>query len=200
MDKKQIQLWDETTQKISKHVLLLAIAGMVASLFGMFLGTIADMANVCVIVGYAFLAVRLETLMALSDDADVAALTKVRLGILLFFLGVILKMIPVVGFVLGPLAWIAAYVFMLLGFSALKKSESFADNGGMSLLFIAAILGIVGSVFIIIPLVGKILGNLVFLAMYVLILLGWKKVTLPYGTVVAPKAEPAPEPAPEAKE
>lgn len=196
MDKKQIQLWDETTQKISKHVLLLAIAGMVASLFGMFLGTIADMANVCVIVGYAFLAVRLETLMALSDDADVAALTKVRLGILLFFLGVILRMIPVVGFVLGPLAWIAAYVFMLLGFSALKKSESFADNGGMSLLFIAAILGIVGSVFIIIPLVGKILGNLVFLAMYVLILLGWKKVTLPYGT----KAEPAPEPAPEAKE
>lgn len=176
MDKKQIQLWDETTQKISKHVLLLAIAGMVASLFGMFLGTIADMANVCVIVGYAFLAVRLETLMVLSDDADVASLQKVRLGILLFFLGVILRMIPVVGFVLGPLAWIAAYVFMLLGFSALKKSESFADNGGMSLLFIAAVLGIAGSVFVIIPLVGKILGNLLFLAMYILILMGWKKV------------------------
>ena len=191
MDKKQIQLWDETTQKISKHVLLLAIAGMVASLFGMFLGTIADMANVCVIVGYAFLAVRLETLMVLSDDADVASLQKVRLGILLFFLGVILRMIPVVGFVLGPLAWIAAYVFMLLGFSALKKSESFADNGGMSLLFIAAILGIAGSVFVIIPLVGKILGNLLFLAMYILILMGWKKVTLPYGTAAAPKAEPA---------
>ena len=191
MDKKQIQLWDETTQKISKHVLLLAIAGMVASLFGMFLGTIADMANVCVIVGYAFLAVRLETLMVLSDDADVASLQKVRLGILLFFLGVILRMIPVVGFVLGPLAWIAAYVFMLLGFSALKKSESFADNGGMSLLFIAAILGIAGSVFVIIPLVGKILGNLLFLAMYILILMGWKKVVLPYGTAAAPKAEPA---------
>lgn len=191
MDKKQIQLWDETTQKISKHVLLLAIAGMVASLFGMFLGTIADMANVCVIVGYAFLAVRLETLMVLSDDADVASLQKVRLGILLFFLGVILRMIPVVGFVLGPLAWIAAYVFMLLGFSALKKSESFADNGGMSLLFIAAVLGIAGSVFVIIPLVGKILGNLLFLAMYILILMGWKKVALPYGTAAAPKAEPA---------
>ena len=196
MDKKQIQLWDETTQKISKHVLLLAIAGMVASFFGMFLGTIADMANVCVIVGYAFLTVRLETLMALSDEADVAALKKVSLGILLFFLGVILKMIPAVGFVFGPLAWIAAYVFMLMGFSALKNSESFADNGGMGLLFIAAILGIVGSVFIIIPLVGKILGNLVLLGMYVLILLGWKKVSLPYGT----KAEPASEPAPEAKE
>ena len=63
-----------------------------------------------------------------------------------------------------------------MGFNLLNKSESFPFKDGMSLIFIAMILGIVGSVLTIIPLIG-IIGKLCLLASYLLLLLGWKKVT-----------------------
>ena len=68
---------------------------------------------------------------------------------------------------------------MLMGYNALKKSETFPGKEGMKLLFIAMIVGIVGAVLAIIPAIGAILGGICFIVEFVLVLLGWKKVAEP---------------------
>lgn len=180
MDSEKIKVLDECLSKVFKCVLIFAIAGMVASLIAIIpaTGKIVDMCNVLIIAGYTAFMLRLECIAGLSDEPDADALKKVHLGILLFILGFVLAAIPVAGKILGMIAFVVAYVFMMLGFNALKKSETFPRKDGISLIALAMILGIVGSVLTIIPVIG-IIGKLLLFTTNLLILLGWKKVKSP---------------------
>lgn len=181
METGKIQMWNRTTEAIYKNVMLYSIAGMVAALFNMLpgLGWLVDICNVCVIAGFIAFFLRLKDMGAMLEGADADAVKKLVNGVLLYILALMLGSIIVVGWILGPIAIVASCVFMLLGYNALKKSETFPGKDGMGLLFIAMIIGIVGGVLDIIPGIGAILGGICYIVEFVLVLLGWKKVATP---------------------
>ena len=167
----------EGLDKASKVVLMLAIAGMVANFFALLpvVGFIAQMCNIFIIACIVSFSIKLDNASALLDEADAAAIKKIRIGIQLFVLAFILKEIPAAGGILGMISFVISYIFMMLGFNYLKNSETFPCKNGMSLISIAMILGIIGSVLTIIPIIG-IVGKLTLIASFLLLLLGWKKV------------------------
>ncbi|MBP5643209.1 MAG: hypothetical protein J6X10_03110 [Bacteroidales bacterium] len=181
METNKIQNWNRTTEAIYKNVLLYSIAGMAASLFGMIplMGWLADICNILVVAGFIAFFIRIKDLTALVGENDIDGMNKVKNGILIYILALMLKKITVIGWVLGPIGFIVSCVFLLLGYNALKKSETFPGKDGMKLLFIAMIIGIVGGVLAIIPALGTILGGICFIVEFVLVLLGWKKVAIP---------------------
>lgn len=181
MDANNLQNWNRTTEAIYKNVMLLSIAGICASLFGMIplMGWLAKVCNFCVVAGYVAFYLRINDLKLMVDQNDADNMKKLSLGILLYILGIVLKEIPVAGWILGPIAFIVSFVFMLLAYNGLKKSTTFPGKEGMRLLFIAMIIGLVAGVFALIPLVGTIIAGILGIVEFVLILLGWKKVAEP---------------------
>lgn len=163
--------------KIYKNVMILGIAGAVGALFNILVGWIGDICDIAVAAGFMGMYLRLQDLAEKSAAEDAAALKKLQLGALLYIVGIGARMIPVVGWIFGPIVMVVAFVFMLLGYMALKKSESFPYKDAMNLPFIAAIIGIVAAIFKIIPVVGTTIGNILLIATFVLLLVGWKKVT-----------------------
>ena len=144
------------------------------------LGWLGNVCNVLVCVGYIAFYLRLKDMEALVEDVDAPAVKKLTIGVLLYILALMLNAFPaLVSGILFALAVVASSVFMLLGYIALMKSETFPGKDGMKLLFIAMIIGIVGGVLNIIPLIGSILGGICYIAEFVLVLLGWKKVATP---------------------
>ena len=163
--------------KIYKNVMILGIAGAVGALFNILIGWIGSICDLAVVAGFMGMYARLNDLIEKSNAEDAAALKKLQLGALLYIVGLGVRMIPVIGWITGPIVLIVSFVFMLLGYMALKKSESFPYKAAMGLPFIAAILGVVAAVFKIIPVVGTTIGNILLIATFVLLLLGWKKTT-----------------------
>ena len=163
--------------KIYKNVMILGIAGAVGALFNILIGWIGSICDLAVVAGFMGMYARLNDLIEKSNAEDAAALKKLQLGALLYIVGLGVRMIPVIGWITGPIVLIVSFVFMLLGYMALKKSESFPHKAAMGLPFIAAILGVVAAVFKIIPVVGTTIGNILLIATFVLLLLGWKKTT-----------------------
>jgi len=181
MEANKIQDWNRTTEAIYKNVLLFSIAGIVASLFGMIplMGWLAKPFNILVVAGYVAFYMRIKDLALLSDPNDSEAMNKLTKGVLLYLLGIILGEIKVIGWIACPILYIIAFIFMLLAYNALKKSETFAGRAGMNMLFIAMIIGLVGAIFAIIPLVGAIIAGILYIVEFVFVLLGWKKVAEP---------------------
>lgn len=163
--------------KIYKNVMILGIAGAIGALFNILLGWIGDICDVVVVAGFMGFLLRINDLAEKSSAEDASALNKLKLGALLYIVGIGVRMIPAIGWILGPIVLIVAFVFMLLGYMALKKSASFPFKDAMGLPFIAAIIGIVAAVFKIIPVVGTTIGNILLIAVFILLLLGWKKAT-----------------------
>ena len=163
--------------KIYKNVMLLGIAGAIGALFNILLGWIGDICDIAVVAGFMGMYARLTDLAEKSNAEDAAALKKLQLGAMLYIIGIGARIIPVIGWIAGPIVLIVAFVFMLLGYMALKKSTTFPYKDAMGLPFIAAIIGIVAAVFKIIPVVGTTIGNILLIAVFILLLLGWKKAT-----------------------
>lgn len=181
METSKIQLWNRTTEAIYKNVMLYSIAGIAAAVFNMvFLGFLVDICNVLVVAGFIAYFIRLKDLGALAEEADALAIKKLINGVLLYILALMLSHIfDPIGGILSAIAIVASCVFMLLGYSALKKSATFPGAAGMNLLFISMIIGIVGGVLDIIPGIGVYLGGVCYIVEFVLVLLGWKKVAEP---------------------
>lgn len=177
MESNKSQTIRESLDKASKTVLMLAIAGMVANFFAIIpvIGFIAQMCNIFIIACMVTFSIKLDITSTLLSEADAVAVKKIRVGIQLFILAFILKEIPAAGGILGMISFVVSYIFMMLGFNYLKTSETFPCKNGMSLISIAMILGIIGSVLTIIPVIG-IIGKLTLIASFLLLLLGWKKV------------------------
>lgn len=165
--------------KLYKNVLLLGIAGAVGALFNILVGFIGSICDVLIVAGFMGFCLRLKDLAENSNAEDAAGLKKLQLGALLYIAGVAVRLIPVVGWVLGPIVYIVAFVFMLLGYVGLKKSTTFPFKDAMGLPFVASIIGIVAAIFKIIPVVGTTIGNILLIVVFILILVGWKKVNAP---------------------
>ena len=181
MEANKIARWNLTTMAIYKNVMLYSIAGICAALFGFIplMGWLVNACNVLVVAGYIAFYIRLKDMQEMVDPADTDAAKKLCNGVLIYILSLALKYIPLVGGILGSIGFIVSFVLMLLGYNALKKSETFPGREGMKTLFLAMIIGIVGGVLAIIPAIGLILGGICFIIEFVLILLGWKKVATP---------------------
>ena len=181
METSKIQLWNRTTEAVYKNVLLYTIAGMAVALFSLIplLRWVAGVCGVLVVAGFIAFFIRLKDLADLVDEADKDAMKKLVIGIMVYIAALMLEQTPmVVSWILGPIGVIVSCVFMLLGYGALKKSEIFPNREGMKTLFIAKIIGIVGGVLSIIPVIS-IIGGICYIVMFVLVLLGWKKVAEP---------------------
>lgn len=163
-------------KKIYKNVLLLGIAGAIGALFNILVGFIGDICDVLVVAGFMGLYLRLKDLAEKSSAEDAAGLKKLQLGALLYIAAIAARMILVVGWILGPIVMIIAFVFMILGYASLKKSTSFPYKDAMNLPFIASIIGVVAAIFKIIPVVGTTVGNILLIVVFILILVGWKKI------------------------
>lgn len=163
--------------KLYKNVMILGIAGAVGALFNILLGWLGNICDIAVVAGFMGMFLRLKDLAEKSEAEDAAALKKLQLGALLYIIGIGVRMIPVIGWIAGPIVLIVAFVFMVLGYMALKKSTTFPYKDAMGLPFIAAIIGVVAAVFKIIPVIGTTIGNILLIATFVLLLLGWKKTT-----------------------
>lgn len=181
MEAEKINKWNLTTEAIYKNVMLYAIAGMAAGLFSIIplMGWLVNVCNICMAAGFIAFFIRLKDLQLLVDPADSQAAKYLCNGVLIHILSLMLKFIPAIGWILAPIAVIVSCVFMLLGYNALKKSATFPGKDGMKMLFIAMIIGIVGGVFGIIPLIGSIIAGICFIIEFVMVLLGWKKVAEP---------------------
>lgn len=181
MEANKIQDWNRTTEAIYKNVMLFSIAGIAAALFGMIplMGWLAKACSIVVVAGYVAFYLRIKDLAMLVDPNDELAMKRLCNGVLLYILGIILAEVKVIGWIASPILFIIAFVFMLMAYNALKNSDTFPGKEGMKLLFIAMIIGIVGAVFALIPLVGTIIAGILYIVEFVMVLLGWKKVAIP---------------------
>ncbi len=98
----------------------------------------------------------------------IAAAIAVLSALLSFFIGGILL----------ALIGIAVAILYIMGYNGMKTAPGLPQpaRDGANLLFIGAILELVGAVIGIIPVVGPILAAIIFLAAFILYIIGWKKV------------------------
>lgn len=92
--------------------------------------------------------------------------------------GAIVACIPLLGFVGGILNLIA-WILLLIAYSNLKNSMTLPEGArrGMSKLFTAMILGIIGWVVGLIPLVGGVIETILEIVAFFIVLSGWKCVS-----------------------
>jgi uncharacterized membrane protein len=111
------------------------------------------------------------------NGEDQKSIGKVRIAYILLLISVAVDFIPLMGWVSTVLG-IIAFIYMLLGYSALKNSTTFPElaRKGASLLFVALILLIVGYVLDFIPIVGDVLEGILSIVAYILTFLGGKKI------------------------
>lgn len=188
-----VQLYNKTVKLIFTAVLVLAIASILQpfiSLLGgaqniahKFTGGVGfyEILNVIitiVVLGATILFVwGLYNLKSIVDGPEaqgavnlvfIAAAIAVLSALLSFFIGGILL----------ALIGIAVAILYIMGYNGMKTAPGLPQpaRDGANLLFIGAILELVGAVIGIIPVVGPILAAIIFLAAFILYIIGWKKV------------------------
>jgi hypothetical protein len=174
-----------SVKKIFFGVLIFVIAGLIYSvtdhtfaLLIVWLKILNYVALGGIIVGYVFTFIGLSGFKnAAQNDADKKSIGLVRTAYILLVLSAGIDFIPLMGWVAGILSLISAIV-LLMGYSKLRKSVVFNRKmlGGFSILFIAAILILVGEGLDFIPLVGNILWAIFNFVGLVVTLIGWNKV------------------------
>ncbi|GHT69073.1 hypothetical protein FACS189452_09570 [Bacteroidia bacterium] len=195
--------WLEVTKKVFNGILLYAGAGILLGIFdpinslvsagdglaslggvknasggvGTFLNVFCNIFQAGVILGCILIYLGLTGFKNILEGADQKSIGKVRTAYILVLISVALDFIPLMGWVSAILG-IIAFIYMLLGYSALKSSATFPElaRKGASLLFVALILLIVGYVLDFIPVIGDVLEGILSVVAYILIFLGWKKI------------------------
>lgn len=173
-------------QNLNRAAMFIGITGAVFSVLKIIPSLLAPVswhatiAAMILVLGYgmAFL-----TLDKMFKEAQEDVLKKFKLAVILGFCALVCANLPVIGGFAAAILVIVAAVFLLLGAKALKADEKLdeAAKKGAKLIFVAAILGIVaGALEIVgaIPLVGfifNLLGRLMDVAVFILILVGVKK-------------------------
>jgi hypothetical protein len=182
-----IERWSIETKKVFNGILLFVLSGIVynilspiESLLGMTdvgdtLSIICKLLLVGIIAGYVLTLLGLSNFATILEDADGAAIRKVRLAFILVLISTGLEFVPLLGIVCTVL-YIVAYIIMLQGYSALKKSPTFPATKAASTLFTAMILLLIGVILDFIPLVGDFLEGVLSIIAYVMMFLGWSKI------------------------
>lgn len=115
-----------------------------------------------------------------SSDMNVSGgISKLKTAIILAFIGVIIVFIPLIGWIVGPILAIIAFIFEYMAYGMFKKAEVLGEEGrtGAGKLQLSMILLIVGAIVGIIPLIG-VIGSLINLFALVLVFYGWYKILL----------------------
>lgn len=185
----------KTTKSIYNGVLLYSLCGIaksivdpiaaVSSAASMFtgsasgggMGVISILLSLAIIAGYALFFLGLNHFRTVVNTNDAPAVQKLYVATILSIVAYVLGCIPLMGLIVKIVS-LVAFIMMLLGFSALKKSATFpADaRNGASKLFIAMILSVVGIILGWIPLIGGIFAAIFNIIGFVLTILGWKKI------------------------
>lgn len=181
--------WKNATSKIFLGVLLFSLSGIaggiLAAILGLILksltlvGIIVLIAGIASILGYVLYVLGLGNFKSILAGEDAAAVSKVWLAAILALassvITVLAILLPGIG-IIGTIAAIAAYVLNLLGFMALKNSQTFPTQAkaGASKLFIAYILYLVGAISAFI--LPSFISGLINLVALVMILIGWASI------------------------
>jgi len=193
--------WSLVTKTIFTGVLLYALAGILYAIlspieaFSSAFSTISSLSGgggfagssvlsilsyillVGIIVGYFLFFKGLSDFGKILEPADATAIGKVRTGVLLALIAAVVALIPFLGWV-STIIGIIAYILMLLGYSALKSSQTFPAQArnGASKLFLSLILLVIGAVIGFIPVVGSFIEGALSIIAFILVLLGWSTI------------------------
>lgn len=186
----------KTTKSIYNGVLLYSLCGIAKSIVdpiaaassaaAMFSGSssgggafsvISLLLALAIIAGYVLFFLGLSHFRTVVNTNDAPAVQKLYVATIISIVAYVCMCIPFMGLI-GKILSLVAFIMMLLGFSALKKSATFPADGrnGASKLFIAMILSVVGVVLGWIPLIGGVLSAILGIVGFILTILGWKKV------------------------
>ncbi len=195
--------WKQTTGDLYKAVKIYTFAAIAAAIFGFIasIGSAAStlaslsegnlsgggfgfwdaleiLATVAVIYGYWLFIKSLDIFKQQVNPADAPRIGSIRTATILSIVAAIVACIPLLGFVGGILNLIA-WIMLLIAYANLKNSVTFPEGArrGMSKLFTAMILGIIGWVIGLIPLVGSVIETILEIIAFVIVLLGWKSVS-----------------------
>jgi hypothetical protein len=142
------------------------------------LGIVCYILLVGVIIGYYLFLKGLGEFRGLLELADANSINQVRNGVILGLLATAATFIPYAGWIIALVLNIIAFIFMLLGYSALKGSATFPMQGrnGAFRLFVAMILTLVGILLGLIPLIGGFITLVLGIVSFFLILSGWASI------------------------
>ncbi|MDR1672226.1 MAG: hypothetical protein LBS09_01995 [Bacteroidales bacterium] len=127
-------------------------------------------------VGYVLTIIGLKKFSAILESADGKAVSSVRTAFILALIAVVLDVLPLIPGIIGDILYLIAIILMLVGYSTLKGSSTFAGKDGASTLFVAMILILVGWVLDFIPFVGDWIEAVLTIVAYILTLVGWGKI------------------------
>ena len=200
---KNLQLWQKVTKAIFTGVLLYSVANVLYAIvnpIASVVNTASDVSSfvstgdvsggigaldiflyillVGVLIGYYLFLKGLGDFRPLLELADANAINQVRNGVILGLLGTVAVFIPYAGWIIAAILNIIGFIFMLLGYSALKSSATFPMLGrnGAGRLFIAMILVLVGAILSIIPLIGGFIAMVLSIVAFFLTLSGWASI------------------------
>ena len=186
--------WSQITKQIYNGVLIYSLCGVAKSIVdpinnalsavSMFTGADSGWINiglilsVAIICGYIMFFLGLKSFRGEVNVEDANAVNKVYLATIFTIIAYVVGCVPVIGFV-GKIFSIVAFFLMLIGFSRLKKSETFPEKArkGASNLFTAMILSIVGLIFGWIPIIGGVIGAIFNIIGFILTIAGWGKIS-----------------------
>lgn len=196
--------WKQTTADLYNAVKIYVFAGIAVAIFG-YIGSLSDaastlaslaegnlsgggfglwdvleiLATLAIIYGYWLFIQSLDRFKGLVNAADAPRIGSIRTATILMIIGAVVACIPFIGIV-GGILNLVGWIMLLIAYSNLKNSVTFPEGArnGMSKLFTAMILGIVGWVLGLIPLIGGILAMILEIVAFFIILSGWKSVSL----------------------
>jgi len=142
--------WSPPTKQIFNGVLIFSIAGILNAIFSFinvtfFLGLlfwVGYIFTLAIVVGYILYVMGLGNFKKILEPADSAAAGKVYIAAILSLIAAVLGIIPVAGAILGGILGLVGYILMLMGFSALKNSQTLPEMArkGASTIFLSLIL------------------------------------------------------------
>ncbi|MDR0756795.1 MAG: hypothetical protein LBF85_03005 [Tannerella sp.] len=191
--------WSKATAMIFNGILLYSIAGILHSIvdpiesimsaantFSPFAGggnvpgadglsNFLLLLTAAIIGGYVMYMLGLGRFAEILDAGDSAAVRKIRTGVILGMVGEVMTQFPLVGWLIGGIINIVAFILMMTGYSALKSSPTFpaAARSGAGKLFASQILLIIGTLLGWIPFIGGVFEGILDLVAFILLLVGW---------------------------
>lgn len=180
------ELWLSSMKNIMLGVKLYYICGLIAAVFSFsflsfvpVIGPIGKMAAGASVVGaFAFMYGAKDLKLAVAAD-DAKNVAKLHTALILIVCGIFIDIIPFIGWIIAPLVNLVGFIFMLLSYSALKKSTTFPEEAkkGAAKLYIAMIIACISAIISIIPVVGSVISAGLDVAVLILTLGGWKIIT-----------------------
>lgn len=196
----QTTSWKQTTAALYKSVQIYAWGGVAAAIFGFIcsMNSAADafsalstggmpsggfglwdvlhmLATLAVVYGYWLFMKGINLFKTQVHSADAPRVGSIYTATILALIGAVLACIPVISIV-GGLLNLIAWIMLLIAYSGLKNSTTFPEMArrGASKLFVAMILGVIGGVLGIIPIVGGVINMILSLIAFFMMLAGWK--------------------------